>query len=71
MVRDMHLDDTLPLCLTYALASAKSIPSRADLSCTLCGKVTVCEQRWLSGQELLFDAQRVTTIEFSEGGVSL
>jgi ketosteroid isomerase-like protein len=28
---------------------------------------TVCEQRWVSGQELLFDARRVTTIVFSEG----
>ena len=28
---------------------------------------TVCEQRWVSGQELLFDARRVTTIGFSEG----
>jgi hypothetical protein len=27
---------------------------------------TVCEQRWVSGQELVFDAQRVTTIGFSE-----
>lgn len=37
-----------------------------------------CEQRWVSGQELLFDARRVTTIGFSEveqpttvGGMSL
>ncbi len=28
---------------------------------------TDCERRWVSGQELLFDARRVTTIEFSEG----
>src|SRR5437867_5918463 len=28
---------------------------------------TVCERRWVSGQELLFDARRVTTIGFSEG----
>ena len=28
---------------------------------------TVCEQRWVSGQELLFGARRVTTIDFSEG----
>src|SRR6266849_10485598 len=28
---------------------------------------SVCEQRWVSGQELLFAARRVTTIDFSEG----
>ena len=27
---------------------------------------TVCEQRWYQVQELIFDALRVTTIDFSE-----
>jgi ketosteroid isomerase-like protein len=40
---------------------ATSLPSDPSLP------ATVCQQRWVSIQDVLFDARRVTTIAFSEG----